>query len=76
MSSRSDLLESGPDRDLEMVICRNLSIVQGYDGTMTDEEIMSAWKYLIETGAAAQCEGWVAQTADRLIEEGIIEINE
>lgn len=45
--------------------------VEGFDGEEHDqEEIVSAWQYLIDTGAAWSLHGWYGRTASHLIDAG------
>jgi len=48
------------------------SIVEGFSGEEhTEEEIVSAWQYLIDTGMAWQLQGWYGRSAQNLIENGV-----
>ena len=38
----------------------------------TEEEVINAWQYLLDTGLCWQLQGMFGRTANRLIEEGII----
>ena len=38
----------------------------------TQEELIQAWQYLVDTGLAYKLQGWFGRTATQLIEEGII----
>tara|TARA_Y100000034_G_C6550969_1_gene238047 strand:+ start:179 stop:448 length:270 start_codon:yes stop_codon:yes gene_type:complete len=40
----------------------------------TNEEVINAWQYLVNTGLAWQLQGFFGRTAKALIEEGIIKI--
>ena len=40
----------------------------------TNEEVINAWQYLVNTGLAWQLQGFFGRTAKELIEEGIIKI--
>ena len=47
--------------------------VEGFDGLEhTEEEYLSAWQYLVDTGAAWTLQGWYGRTAQGLIESGQI----
>ena len=51
-----------------------VAAVEGFDGIEhTEDEIISAWQYLINTGLAWNLQGWFGRTADALIEQGICE---
>lgn len=38
----------------------------------TEEEVIEAWQYLVDTGLAWNLQGWFGRTAAALIEQGII----
>ena len=38
----------------------------------TEEEVINAWEYLVDSGMAWTLQGWFGRTAKALIEEGII----
>ena len=38
----------------------------------TEEEVLEAWQYLVNTGLAWQLQGWFGRTASDLIDAGII----
>ena len=42
----------------------------------TNEEVINAWQYLVNTGLAWQLQGFFGRTAKALIEEGIIKEKE
>lgn len=45
--------------------------VEGFDGQdHTDDEIISAWQYLIDTGICWSLQGWYGRTAAALIDSG------
>lgn len=47
--------------------------VEGFDGLDHDEEtILSAWRYLVDTGLAWRLQGWYGRTANQLINDGYI----
>lgn len=52
------------------------AIVEDFDGeSHTEEEILAAWQYLVDTGLAWKLQGWYGRTAVRLIEAGWITLN-
>ena len=38
----------------------------------TEKEIIEAWQHLHDTGLAYKLQGWFGRTAQRLIQEGVI----
>jgi hypothetical protein len=38
----------------------------------TEEEVLEAWQYLVDTGLAWQLQGWFGRAASDLIDAGII----
>jgi hypothetical protein len=38
----------------------------------TEEEVLEAWQYLVDTGLAWSLQGWFGRTASDLIDAGII----
>ena len=48
-------------------------ICEGFDGRdHTEEELVEAWQYLVDTGLAWSLQGWYGRTAKNLIDSGII----
>ena len=51
---------------------RAVALAEGFeDGT--EEEILSAWQYLVDTGLAWSLQGWFGRTASALIDAGYIQ---
>lgn len=38
----------------------------------TSTEYLAAWQYLVDTGLAQKLDGWISDTAQALIDRGII----
>ena len=56
-----------------------VGIAEGFVEASSEEEVIEAWQYLVDTGLAWQLQGWFGRTANELIENGIInkgELNE
>lgn len=54
---------------------RAVALAEGFeDGT--EEEILSAWQYLVDTGLAWSLQGWFGRTASALIDAGYIQPKE
>ena len=46
-------------------------LAEGVDEASSEEELISAWQHLIDTGLAWTLQGWFGRTAKGLITEGI-----
>ena len=46
-------------------------IAEGVYEAETEEQLISAWQQLIDTGLCWQLQGWFGRTARNLIEDGI-----
>ena len=56
-----------------------VGIAEGFVEASSEEEVIEAWQYLVDTGLAWQLQGWFGRTSNELIENGIInkgELNE
>jgi hypothetical protein len=49
-----------------------VGIAEGFIKAETDEQIIQAWQYLVDTGLAWNLQGWFGRTARRLIDDGFI----
>ena len=49
-----------------------VGIAEGFVEASSEEEVIEAWQYLVDTGLAWQLQGWFGRTANELIENGII----
>lgn len=58
----------------EMTLYDACAIAEGFDGEEHSEsEVLSAWQFLVRTGAAWTLQGWYGRTASQLIEAGLID---
>ena len=48
-------------------------IAEGFEEAESEEQVIEAWQYLINTGLAWTLQGWFGRTAMDLIENGICE---
>jgi hypothetical protein len=46
-------------------------LAEGVEEASSEEELISAWQHLIDTGLAWNLQGWFGRTAKHLITEGI-----
>jgi len=49
-----------------------VGIAEGFIEAETEQEVIDAWQYLVDTGLAWSLQGWFGRTAKRLINDGII----
>jgi len=49
-----------------------VGIAEGFIEAETDEQVLQAWQYLVDTGLAWSLQGWFGRTARRLIDDGLI----
>jgi len=50
-------------------------LAEGVNEASSEEELISAWQHLIDTGLAWTLQGWFGRTANSLITEGICNEN-
>ena len=48
-----------------------VGIAEGFIEVDSQEQVIEAWQYLIDTGLAWKLQGWFGRTASHLIGEGI-----
>ena len=51
---------------------RATGLVEGFVDAESEEEIIEAWQWLVDTGLAWQLQCWYGRTATTLIEDGVI----
>ena len=49
-----------------------VGIAEGFIEAESEDQVIEAWQYLIDTGLAWKLQGWFGRTAAALIEQGII----
>jgi hypothetical protein len=47
-------------------------IAEGFIEAESEEQVIEAWQFLHDTGLAYRLQGWFGRTAQRLIEQGVI----
>lgn len=48
-----------------------VEIAEGFVEAQSEEQVIEAWQYLIDTGMAWRLQGWFGRTARQLIDNGI-----
>jgi hypothetical protein len=48
-----------------------VGIAEGFVEVETEDQVVEAWQYLIDTGMAWTLQGWFGRRAQTLIDEGI-----
>lgn len=49
-------------------------IAEGWIEVESEEQVINAWQYLVDTGLAWQLQGFFGRTATNLIEQGVVMI--
>ena len=49
-----------------------VGIAEGFVEADSEEQVLEAWQYLVDTGLAWKLQGWFGRTAKQLIEQGYI----
>lgn len=47
-------------------------LAEGFIEADSEEQVIEAWQYLVDTGLAWKLQGWFGRTAQHLINQGII----
>ena len=48
-----------------------VGLAEGFIEAQSEDEVIQAWQYLIDTGMAWNLQGWFGRTARDLIDQGI-----
>jgi len=49
-----------------------VGIAEGFIEADSEEQVLEAWQYLVDSGIVWQLQGWFGRTANELIERGFI----
>ena len=49
-----------------------VGLAEGFIEAESEEQVIEAWQYLVDTGLAWSLQGWFGRTATALIEEGVV----
>ncbi len=49
-----------------------VGIAEGFVKAKSEDQVLEAWQYLVNSGLAWQLQGWFGRTASHLIEQGLI----
>lgn len=55
-----------------MDIYRATGLAEGWIEAANEDEVIDAWQYLHDTGAAYRLQGWFGRTAKSLLDAGLI----
>jgi len=58
--------------EYKMDLFSAVSIIEGDREISNEEEVLAAWQYLHDSGAAYNLQGWYGRTAVQLVEQGYI----
>lgn len=49
-----------------------VGIAEGFEPAESEEQVLAAWQYLVDSGLAWKLQGWFGRTASDMIEQGLI----
>ena len=49
-----------------------VGIAEGFIEVNSEEQVLEAWQFLVDSGLAWSLQGWFGRTAKQLIEQGLI----
>jgi hypothetical protein len=49
-----------------------VGIAEGFLEAESEEQVLEAWQFLVNSGLVWQLQGWFGRTANQLIERGLI----
>ena len=50
-----------------------VGLAEGFIEAESEEQVIEAWQYLVDTGLAWQIQGWFGRAATALIKDGVID---
>ena len=62
----------GKEKKQKMDSYTAVGLAEGFIEADSEDEVIEAWQYLVNTGLAWQLQGFFGRTAERLIEDGVI----